>query len=574
MKEQIVQSVLFLYFGYDKVISMKKLFTISLSLLLLSCNSKKSEKESITDAEVYYKKAKSDTTGNPFYYFNMAKNLYFEAKDSTGVARALVNMAILQEQKGDYYGSIETSLEADRYLENKTDNISLRTSASNFNNMAICSSYLYDFDNCIKYYKKAIQYTNIKEDKYMFQNNLGAALITLKKYKEAIKNIQLALPTTDSLKYAMVINNLARAKYYDDKNYNPLFEFNRALEIRKRNNSSIDENSSYATLANYYFYSDKKKALYYAQQMLNTAKKNKSFEDQLQALQKIINLTPTNNLVYFEEFQKLNDSVQIARNKAKNQFATIRYDVEKKNTENQTLKFQKAEKEVQLLYQNIGIGALSLSLIGGLFWYRRRKKRLQQEKELEVKNTQLKMSKKVHDVVANGLYHMMIDVQNNPNMDKTRILNDIEKMYEESRDISHENMAEKDFALRFINMMTSYSSDVQKVLPVGYKESIWENISYNTQLEVYYILREILVNMKKHSHAKLASVKFEKDNHCLKIRYTDNGIGINDLNHQKGTGIHNTENRIESIGGDIIFEKNPTGGLIVRITIPIQPKYV
>ncbi|WP_449400144.1 sensor histidine kinase [Chryseobacterium wanjuense] len=177
-------------------------------------------------------------------------------------------------------------------------------------------------------------------------------------------------------------------------------------------------------------------------------------------------------------------------------------------------------------------------------------------------------------MVANGLYHMMIDVQNNPEVDKTRILNDIEKMYEESRDISHENIREEDFSLRFINMIKSYSSQEQVVLPVGYKENIWENVSYNVQLELYYIVREILVNMKKHSHAKLASVKFEKDNDSLKIKYTDNGIGINNINEQKGAGIHNTENRIDSIGGDIIFEKNPTGGLIIQITIPINLKYV
>lgn len=556
---------------------MKKLFIILLSVILLSCIDKKTGKENIASAEIYYKKAKSDTTGSSFYYFNLAKNFYSEANDSVGVARSLVNMAILQEQKGDYYGSIETSLEAVRYLNKKKDDISLRTYASNFNNMAICSSYLYEFDNCIKYYEKAIQYTTIQEDKYMYQNNLGSALITLGKYKNAIKHIELSLPTTDSLKYAMVINNLARAKHYDNQTYNPLPEFYKALEIRKRNNSSEGENSSYATLANFFLLNNKEKALFYAKKMLNTAKKNNSLEDQVQALQKIINLETKDYISYFRDFQALNDSIQIGRSKAKNQFATIRYDVEKRNGENQKLKADNSEKENKILLLFI---ALVLSIII-IIWIRKRKKRieqekelLKQEKELEVKNTQLKMSKKVHDVVANGLYHMMIDVQNNPEMDKTKILNDIEKMYEESRDISHENIAEKDFALRFINMITSYSSNEQKVLPVGYKESVWENISYNTQLELYYILREILVNMKKHSKAKLASVKFEKDNDRLKIRYTDNGIGINNLNQQKGTGILNTENRIESIGGDITFEKNPTGGLIIQITIPIQTKYV
>ena len=143
--------------------------------------------------------------------------------------------------------------------------------------------------------------------------------------------------------------------------------------------------------------------------------------------------------------------------------------------------------------------------------------------------------------VANGLYQIMVDGQNNPEMDKTKILNNIEKMYEESRDISHETIIEEDFSSRFVKMISSYSSPEQKVLTAGYSENIWENISYHVQLELYYILREVLVNMKKHSHAKLASLKFERNNHLLKIKYTDNGIGIDHLNRQKGTGIHNTE---------------------------------
>ncbi|MFY7815773.1 MAG: sensor histidine kinase, partial [Chryseobacterium taeanense] len=232
----------------------------------------------------------------------------------------------------------------------------------------------------------------------------------------------------------------------------------------------------------------------------------------------------------------------------------------------QTLKAESAVQDSKIL---LLIVALILSIVL-IIWFRKRQIRLKQEKELEVKNTQLKMSKKVHDVVANGLYHMMVDVQNNPEVDKTKILNNIEKMYEESRDISHETIIEEDFSSRFVKMISSYSSPEQKVLTVGYNENIWENVSYNVQLELYYIVREVLVNMKKHSSAKLASLKFEKNNDLLKIKYTDNGVGIENLNDRKGAGIHNTENRIESIGGDITFEKNPSGGLIIQITIPIH----
>lgn len=548
---------------------MKKLFIVSLIILLFSCNDKQTEKENVI-AKAYYEKAKTDTKGSSFYYFNLAKNAYLDTKDSVGAAKALVNMAILQESKGDYYGSIETSLEADRYLGKREDSISRQTFVSNFNNMAICSSYLYEFENCIKYYKKALQYTSAKEYRYMILNNLGTAQITLKDYKEAIRNIQLALPTTDSLKYAMVINNLARAKNFDDKNYNPLPEFYKALEIRKRYNNSIGENSSYATLSHFYFNSDKKKALYFAEQMLNTAKKNNSIEDQLQALQKVINLTPNNPLVYFEDFQKLNDSVQISRNKAKNQFATIRYDVEKKNLENQSLKLQKAENEIQLLWLYLLSALLVALLIIGIILYKKRQKKLQQEKELEVKNTQLKISKKVHDVVANGIYQVMTKIENQENFDKEKVLDELEFVYEKSRDISYDNTDSNDtveFAEKIYSLINSFTSDHVKSFLTGNSQNLWNDVNKTVQNEVFQVIRELLVNMKKHSQASLVVFKFEKNNDLIHIQYKDNGIGIlGDIIH--GNGISNTVSRIEKIKGTIIFDNKTEKGLKINISFP------
>lgn len=549
---------------------MKKLFIISLSILLFSCKDKQTEKENLI-AKTYYEKAKTDTTGKSFYYFNLAKNAYLNTKDSLGAARALVNMAILQEGKGDYYGSIETSLEADRYLGKKEDSISRLTFVSNFNNMAICSSYLYEFEDCIKYYKKALQYTSAAEYRYMILNNLGSAQITLENYKEAIKNLQFALATTDSLKYAMIINNLARAKNFDNKAYDPLPEFYKALEIRKRANNSIGENSSYATLSNFYSHSDKKKALYFAEQMLNTAKKNNSVEDQLQALHKIIALTPHNPLVYFKDFQKLNDSVQISRNKAKNQFATIRYDVEKKNLENQSLKLQKAENEIQLLWQYFLSGLLVALLIISLVLYKKRQKKLQQEKEIEVKNTEIKYSKKVHDKVANKVYHVMSEVENTVHIDKDELLDKLESIYHISRDISYEDqdiILEKDFSKQLSQMLKSYSSDSIKVPIIGNEEELWNGVSGNAKIEIFYILQELMTNMKKHSKADRVIIDFERENNLINILYTDNGVGIQE--HSPKNGLKNTESRINSIHGTINFEIKTEKGLKINLSFPTK----
>lgn len=541
---------------------MKKISLIFLSILLFSCNNNKSEKIAI--AKAYFDKARADTTGSSFYYFNLAKNSYFEANDSIEGARSLVNMAIIQEGKGDYYGSIETSLEANRCVEKNDDSLSRRILASSFNNMAICSSYLYYFDETIKYYKKAIQYSDDTENKYMYHNNLGAALITLEEYQEAQENIKLALPTTDSLKYAMFINNMARAKHYEDQHYNPLPELYKALEIREK--FGKDENSSYAALSNYFFYLDKKKALHYAYQMLDTAQKNASAEDQLQALQKIINLNPEHYLIYFEKFQALNDSVQVARSKAKNQFASIRYDVEKKNADNLKLKAEKIRQ-----YAISATLAIVIIFIISLFW--RRQKRLKQENELKIKENQLKISKKVHDVVANGIYQVMTKIENQEDFDKENALDELEFVYEKSRDISyekpdHENDS-KDFQEKISSLIASFKNENTQTYTVGNDTEIWAGVSQSSFDEVYQVVRELLVNMKKHSQASRVVLKFERINQSVKIQYTDNGIGVPGEMIYKN-GLTNTGIRIAEINGAIIFDNKSEKGLKITISFPVS----
>ncbi|MDR6461243.1 signal transduction histidine kinase [Chryseobacterium vietnamense] len=505
--------------------------------------------------------------------FQEALNYYYKTRDSSNISKSLICQAIAQKYTGDIFGAEATLVDALTFM--KEGDESLYSAYSTLGDIKYAQK---EYSSAEEWYAKGLSEKNTSEkDKFDMLNNKGAAEYRQKKYSEALKTLRSIDPknVNDINLKNRIKENIVYTQWLQDKNYPAQSEFEELLKLKLKNNDNWGANSSYSHLAEINQDSNPNISLYYAHQMLNTAEKIKSPDDRLEAIEKISLVdNPSNAIKNFKQYKHLSDSIQSYKNDNRNRFAYIKYDGEKKEIENQRLKAEKVEKEFQLLWQYFLSGLLVALIIIIIILYKKRQKKLQQEKEIEVKNTQLKMSKKVHDVVANGLYHMMIDVQNNPEMDKTRILNDIEKMYEESRDISHENIAEKDFALRFINMITSYSSDEQKVLPLGYKENIWESIAYNTQLELYYTLREILVNMKKHSQAKLASVRFEKDNYNLKIKYTDNGIGINNLDQKKGTGIHNTENRIENIGGDITFEKNPTGGLIVQITIPIQSKYV
>lgn len=555
-----------------------KVCSILIFLLCASCLEKPVKKE-FHKSNIYYDKAfyflDKKERDRAFYYFNLSKDNFLKNKDTIGIAKCIINMAIIQENGGDDYGSQEMSLSALKYLKTSNKN-DLYYLAINYNNLGIINGKLKNYDKSIEFFQKAIYYTDDQINKIIYRNNLANVYRKTTRYNDAsmIYN-ELMRENISEKEYSRILTNLAKTKFLQNQNYNPIPEFQKALKIRLKEKDNWGLNSSFAHLADYYTKVQPDSALSYAKKMYDVSKVIESPDDQIEALQKLISLeSPQNSKRYFTVYLKLNDSLQTARNKAKNQFALIRYETEKNKSDFLKAKAESAERKNHIIQQYIIIAIIILLLISSTYIFKRRQKILQQEKLLEVKNTELKYSKKVHDVVANGLYHTMIEIQNQSELDKEKILNRIEKMYEESRDIAQDEIIEKDFYSRFYKMINSYSSDHQRILPVGYKEDIWESLSDNVQSELYYSIREILVNMKKHSQAKWASLKFEKNKYNLTIRYTDNGIGISHLGNKRGSGLRNTENRIDSINGDIIFEKNPRGGLIIQITVPIHSKYV
>lgn len=553
---------------------MKNLFLLFTLLSLLYCSEKNNKISNSPTNNINYTKAgnfrDSGNQDSAFYYYNLAKNDFSTINDTLGIAKSLINMAIIQTNNGDFFGGTETSLEADKILV-KNDSLTNQLKSSNYNNLALASTELEDYENAKKYYISALNTTSDEESKYIYYNNIANNYLDLKNYKKAREYYTKALKTRDSISYARVLNNIGRSYFIENKKANILYYLIKSLKIREIKNDLWGLNSSYATFADYYKNIDSQKSLFFAYKMYSVAKKLKSPDDQLEALQKIIQLdSPQKSKLLFIEYQKLNDSIIVERNKAKNQFALIRYETEKNKAENENLNAENTKKQNKILRQNFLLILLSVSIIAGYFWHKRRKKLLQLEKENEVKNTKLKYSKKVHDVVANGLYQTMVELENKDNVEREHLLDRLENLYEKSRDISHEKPieAEQEFSEKLSEMLSSYSCDKTKVLIIGNSENLWKNISSKKKKELFYALQELMVNMKKHSFATLVAIKFEKKQEKISIKYTDNGVGINHFEKKSGSGIQNTENRIATINGVIIFDQNPKGGLVININIP------
>ncbi|MBT2562547.1 ATP-binding protein [Pedobacter sp. ISL-64] len=521
-------------------------------------------------AKKYRDNGKADSA---FIVFNQAKEFGLENSDSLSVASSLINMAILLTNAGDYFGGQETSLQANKYL-NENNPKHHYYLGSNYNNLGIATYNLKDYKNSLKLYNLAIKFSDDSLDTRMYLNNQAKVFQEIKDYKSALKIYDQILAKTakNENEYARVLTNIAKTKWLENPAYNPIPDFLKSLQIRKRENDLWGQNSSYAHLSDYYTSKRPDSALNCALIRYRIAQKLNSPTDKLEALQKLIKLSSyIKTKQYFEIYQQLDDSIQNARNAAKNQFALVRYETEKNKADFLKAQAENIEKQKDILLRNIEIVTLVICLILGYYLYQRRQKSLQQEKEIEVKKTELKYIKKVHDGVANGLYRIMNKLDNQEALKDNPIINEIEELYEQSRDISYERPRSKNqpFNEKIAEVLKSFASESTRVILVGNSTPLWEKVSEQAKDEVEHILQELMVNMDKHSQASDVVIKFEQVQQKINIYYTDNGIGISGK-VQANNGLTNTGTRIAAIDGTITFDTNVEKGLKIRISFPVS----
>ncbi|WP_147420419.1 tetratricopeptide repeat-containing sensor histidine kinase [Sphingobacterium detergens] len=487
-------------------------------------------------------------------------------------------MAITQREQGDYYGAQETSLEALRCLDIKNTKHGIYLSTI-YNNLAISVYELKDYEQAIKFYDTAIKYSDDSTSTQIYMNNLARAQHEQKDYKKAIDIYSKVLrkEKRGSSEYARTLANYAQAMWLNDNSYNPLVAYFEAFHIRAKLNDLWGLNSSYARFSDYYLKINRDSSLYYANKQYAIAKKINSADDEIKALERLIKVGSTDSVTfYFNQYKLINDSIQQARAAAKNQFALIRYEVEKNKAENLRLEKENAEKQNRLIRQRVITGASLFLLIlvagGGTLWYKRRKQRLELEAENKVKETQLHLSKKIHDVVANGIYRVMSEIEHNEDVDRDGVLDKLENMYHQSRDISHnveqQTITEIPYNEQLASLLKSFAADHRRVLIAGNDAEQWIDVSKRIKEEVKHVLQELMVNMKKHSQAEQVVVRFEKLDQQLTIYYKDNGVGM-PAEKSQGKGLANTVSRIESLGGKIIFVSEPGKGLSITTNIPL-----
>ena len=89
--------------------------------------------------------------------------------------------------------------------------------------------------------------------------------------------------------------------------------------------------------------------------------------------------------------------------------------------------------------------------------------------------------------------------------------------------------------------------------------------------EIYYIVREGLVNVTRHAHASRIALHLVRKAHTLEGNIEDNGTGMNLIVAQNGQGIglKSMSERVQKLGGELSIKSSPGSGTSISFVIPL-----
>jgi len=489
-------------------------------------------------------------------------------------------MSEIQQNQGDYYGSETSITETIPYLNKSMDGT---YECAIYNFLGIINLKLFDYDNALYFYNKALNSKIDEVRKLKLKHNIAVVYMTKKDYKRAIK---ILVPLTlkkkvinDPAPFSKALDNLGYS-YFKVGNPKGIIYLNRALKLKEQLKDDWGMAASYLHLSNYYKEFNSKLSNKYAQLGYVKATKVNSIEDRLEALVLLIQSSTGNQSKnYSEKYIQLNDSITKARQKARNQFAKIKYDSRIDKEENLKLKANKIKNELQiekqknrnqLLYFLVALGITITGFSSNYLIAKNKKDKIKTSYD-----TEIRIAKKLHDELANDVFQTMAFAETqdlSSKQNKNVILNNLYAIYSRTRNISNENNSidtGKDFINGFKEMISGFNSKEVTVLVNGMDLIEWMKLESNKKIVVYRVVQELLVNMRKHSKCSLVVLSFKNNKNKLQIDYSDNGVGaiLNEINLRNG--LRNVENRITNVKGSITFDTNSSKGFKTSFTIPL-----
>ncbi|TSE08091.1 tetratricopeptide repeat protein [Aquimarina algiphila] len=529
----------------------------------------------------FYNKKNSELAES-FKYYNEGFKISKISKDSINMGRSLLQMANIQASLGDYSGSKTTAVDGVVYLEKTTD---LRNLGGLYHIISVAHIEQKKYEEAFRYNDLALSLGKDSlsakrigiKNILVFRNTKANILAKQGKYQKALTILKELVSDpvvqNDRWEYARVIDNLGYIQWLEDeKNENSEQLLLNAKKIREEINDIQGLIASNIHLTKYYFKNDKIKASEYAEGAYQNAKGHRTLTSILEALDFVFKFKENTN----EEakvYSRIHKELEEANQNNREIYAVTRYENDKLANKILVLDAQKAQQESETARQRSQkimylLGTVILALSGGFVFYLLQQ-RYKREKIREVYDAETRISKKLHDELANDVYNVMVQIQNEQN--SPDVLDKLEEIYNTTRDISREHNSfttGENYAAELTNMLSGYSSNETKIIIKDIEDVNWESVDPEKKIIVHRTLQELMINMKKHSEAGLVAVTFKKTLKNVGITYADNGIGVSENEIIHSNGLRNAENRIKTIGGSFIFDSEKGKGFRARISFP------
>jgi signal transduction histidine kinase len=587
--------------AFKKIDSLKKILLIT------------KEQDSSYVADTHYLVADTFRKSTPFsdsayYYYHKAEKIYRKLDNDFKLARTIYGIAVILKNEKDFVGSEVASFEAIGLLDPLYETRSvIETKAFIYNNLGIVFKELDEFEESINYIEKSLELKNklqIKRSINASKNNLantykkkGQYSLALNYYKEILSDDNLIKETPRV--FSTVLDNYAHTLYLSN-NYKQLPAlYHQALKV----SDSILVNGYNSIIINQHlaeYYHDKNRnkdsARYYAYRAKEISQKYYS-DDLLKSLLLLSKIEDDHIAVgYFNDYIKLNDSLQKKERSVRNKFARIRFETGQKEKENIQL-----TKERMWLFVISVVIVISSFLLYLVIAQRNNNIELkfvqkQQETNEEIYNLMLsqneiveearglekrRISQELHDGVLGRLFgtRLSLDSLNRNHSDeavKSRglYINELKTIEDEIRKVSHELNTDFVSGSGFIDIIKTLIETQTLAYGLSYKINYddfisWDDVNNKKKIHIYRIIQETLHNIYKHAEAENVDISLKLKNDVICLMITDDGLGYDVDKAKSGIGLKNMKSRINDINGILKITSIKNQGTTVMIEVPI-----
>lgn len=524
--------------------------------------------EAIDSSRVYYykiiePKTEKDLVEGYKFYLNLS-DLNLKKRDSINAIQNLRLVSLAMSRAGLLYESENIAVDALELLDamDHNDSISKEARIALNNHLGITNMKLKNYEKAIDYFTRIIETaeakkqinTAIKNRAYVYAEN-GQYNISLDNYLRVYNE---SLVDNDTLRVARYLDNLGHVQ---SKLHLPdaLKNLEQSLFLRQRKEYRPGLITSYLHLAE--FYHDRNQdasALQFINNAQDSAIKSGNKNYEVSVLSKKIDFGFFTDI---KRYKYLNDSINNAKLQKEVRFSSLKYESEKYERKTKELQLENERGKTRQRTYLITIGIV---LLVSIFLVNTIRLRHKKEKIKEVYRKETELSKKVHDELANDMSDLMNFVENDIEVTqakKSLLMDNIEDIYLRTRDISTEtgSIDLVNFTDSIKHLLMQHNKPETKVITNNVNTIDWQNIEEHKKVVIYRCLQELLVNMKKHSKAKVVSVVFKNHNKKKEIRYVDDGVGF-DQENSKRSGLLNVESRIKGIGGSFNFTTSKGNG--------------